>query len=110
MNDEERESFADIKKRFINACKAGRVEVDGTALKYTVSNLSPEGMAKEVVRITRPLGGAFVGMDAFKDRESVHKLHGFMSALTGKDVKYCSKIDITDWKFFQAVSTLFLSL
>jgi hypothetical protein len=110
MNDDERESFADIKRRFIKCCREGRVEVDGMNLKYTVSKLSPEGFAGDVVTIKRPGGNAFVGMDGFKDRESVHKLHGFMSAMTGKEIKYFSKLDIADWKFFQAVSSLFLSL
>ncbi|GHU66639.1 hypothetical protein FACS189447_07920 [Spirochaetia bacterium] len=110
MNDDEKESFADIKKRFIKHCKQGRVEVDGTTLKYVVSKLSPDGIAGETIKITRPSGAAFVGMDTFKDRESVHKLHGFMSAMTGKEVKYFSKLDISDWKFFQAVASLFLSL
>jgi hypothetical protein len=110
MSDEEKESFADIKKWFIKCCREGRVEVDGMNLKYTVSKLSPEGFAGDVVTIKRPGGNAFMGMDSFKDRESVHKLHGFMSAMTGKEVKYFSKLDIADWKFFQAVSSLFLSL
>jgi hypothetical protein len=110
MSDEEKESFADIKKRFIKCCREGRVEVDGMNLKYTVSKLSPEGYAGDVVTIKRPGGNAFAGMDNFKERESIHKLHGFMSAMTGKDVKYFSKLDIADWKFFQAVSSLFLSL
>jgi hypothetical protein len=110
MNDDEKESFADIKKKFIKCCREGRVEVDGMNLKYTVSKLSPEGFAGNVVTIKRPGGNAFAGMDNFKDRESVHKLHGFMSAMTGKEVKYFSKVDIADWKFFQAVSSLFLSL
>jgi hypothetical protein len=49
-------------------------------------------------------------MDSFKERENVHKLNGFMSAMTGKEIKYFAKIDIADWKFFQAISSLFLSL
>jgi hypothetical protein len=110
MNDDEKESFAGIKKRFIKCCREGRVEVDGMNLKYTVSKLSPEGFANDIVTIKRPGGHAFAGMDNFKERESVHKLHGFMSAMTGKEVKYFSKLDIADWKFFQAVSSLFLSL
>jgi hypothetical protein len=110
MGDEEKESFTDIKKRFIKCCREGRVEVDGMNLKYTVSKISPDGFAGDLVTIKRPGGNAFAGMDNFKDRESVHKLHGFMSAMTGKEVKYFSKIDIADWKFFQAVSSLFLSL
>jgi hypothetical protein len=79
-------------------------------LKYTVSKLSPEGFAGDIVTIKRPGGNAFAGMDGFSDRQNIHKLHAFMSATTGKDVKYFSKIDIADWKFFQAVSSLFLSL
>ncbi len=110
MNDEERESFSDIKNRFIQNCMEGRVEVDGTTVTYTVSNFSAEGFKGETVKITRPNGAAFSAMDSFKDRENVHKLHGFMSAMTGKDVKYFSKIDIVDWKFFNAIATLFLSL
>jgi hypothetical protein len=110
MNDDEKESFADIKRRFIKCCREGRVEVDGMDLKYTVSKLSPEGFAGDVVTVKRPGGNAFMGMDNFKDRESVHKLHGFMSAMTGKEIKYFSKLDIADWKFLQAVSSLFLSL
>jgi hypothetical protein len=110
MNDDEKESFADTKKRFIKCCREGRVEVDGMNLKFTVSKLSPEGYAGDIVIIKRPGGNAFVGMDGFMDRESVHSLQGFMSAMTGKEVKYFSKLDIADWKFFQGVSSLFLSL
>jgi hypothetical protein len=110
MNDDEKESFADIKRRFIKCCREGRVEVDGMNLKYTVSKLSPEGFAGDVVTVKRPGGNAFAGMDGFGQEKNVHKLHAFMSAMAGKDVKYFSKIDIIDWKFFQAVSSLFLSL
>ena len=110
MEDDEKESFSDIKQRFIRACMSGRVEVDGNSLKYTLSKFSPEGFRGESVTIQRPIGNAFSAMDSFKDRESIHKLHGFMSAMTGKEVKYFSKIDISDWKFFQAISQLFLSL
>jgi hypothetical protein len=110
MTDEEKESFEDIKKRFIKCCMDGRVEVDGSNLKYTVSKVSVEGYAGDIVTIRRPTGSAFTGMDSFKERENVHKLNGFMSAMTGKEIKYFTKIDIADWKFFQAISSLFLSL
>jgi hypothetical protein len=110
MDDEEKESFNDIKERVIEACMEGRVETEGTSLKYTVSKFSPEGFRGETVVIKRPIGNAFSAMDGFSDKQNVHKLHAFMSALTGKDVKYFSKIDTKDWKFFQAVSSLFLSL
>jgi hypothetical protein len=88
----------------------GRVEVDGKSVKYTVSDFSEKGFCGETITIQRPNGNAFSAMDSFKDRENVHKLHGFMSAMTGKDVKYFSKIDISDWNFFNAIASLFLSL
>jgi hypothetical protein len=110
MNDEERDSFAGIKKRFIDCCMEGRVEVDGTSVKYTISKFSEQGFSGETITIKRPTGNAFSSMDSFKDRENVHKLHGYMSAITGKDVKYFSKIDISDWNFFNAIALLFLSL
>jgi hypothetical protein len=77
MNDEEKELFNDIKKRFITCCMAGRVEVEGTSVKYTLSKFSPEGFAGETVTIKRPIGNTFSSMDSFKERESVHKLHGY---------------------------------
>jgi hypothetical protein len=110
MNDSEQESFSDIKKRIVRACMEGRVEVEGTSLKYTVSQFSPQGFKGETVVIGRPIGNAFSSKDGYDDKKNIHKLHGFMSAMTGKEVKYFSKIDIIDWKFFNAVASCFLSL
>lgn len=110
MSDEEKDTFKDIKKRFLDACMAGRVEVDGTTLKYTLSNFSPEGFGGKVFVIKRPSGHAFSSMDGWKEKESVHKLVGFMSAITGQELKTFSKIDIFDWKFVSSIATLFLSL
>ena len=110
MNDDEKDSFSAIKKRFIKACMAGRVEVEGTSLKYTVSSFAPEGFAGNVLTIKRPGGHAFAAMDGFKDDRSISKQIAFMSAMTGREMKYFSKIDGSDWKFIQDISTLFLSL
>jgi hypothetical protein len=110
LNEEELELFKDIKKRFIKACTEGRVEVDGRNLKYTLSEFSPEGFKGEVVTIKRPGGNAFSAGDSFKEKESIKRLQGFLSAQTGKDVSYFTKIDVLDWKFFNAIASLFLSL
>jgi hypothetical protein len=110
MNEDERDSFLDHKNRFLKACMNGRVEVDGTSIKYTVSKFSSENFRGETITISRPGGQAFSVGDSFKDRENVKKLNGFMSAMTGKDVGYFNKIDIADYKFFNAVASLFLSL
>jgi hypothetical protein len=110
LNDEEKESFKDIKQRFLKACIAGRVEVDGILLKYTISHFSPEGFKGEVLTIKRAAGHAFSEMDNFKERENVHKLLAYISAMTGKEIKYFSKLDSLDWKFLSSIASLFLSL
>lgn len=110
LDTDDIETFKEIKKQFLAACIKGRVEVDGRDLKYTISEYSPDGFKGEVVTIKRPKGSAFSAMDSSKDREGIKKLHQFISAQTGKDVSYFTKIDVLDWKFFQAISQLFLSL
>jgi hypothetical protein len=50
-----------------------------------------------------------MAMDGFKEDQSVHKLQAFCSTVTGKEVKYFSKLDIVDWIFFRDIATLFLS-
>lgn len=109
MTTEDIEAFKPLKERFIKGCMNGRVEVDGRNIQYTVSALS-DNAAGDVVTIKRPTGHAFVAMDNYNDKQSVHKLQGFVSAMTGKEVKYFSKIDISDWLFFRDIATLFLSV
>jgi len=109
MNEDEKYSFEEIKKRFVKACMAGRVEVDGRSIKYTISNFSPEGFKGEIVTIKRPTGQSFSAMDDFKDNQGQKKTMAFVSAMTGKEVRYFNKIDYTDYRFFADASTLFLS-
>jgi len=109
MDEDDLKDFTAIKKRFIKACKQGRVIVDGNKIIYTNSEFSQKEFAGEKVTITRPGGSAFSGMDGFKDTQAVHKLHAFCSAMTGKEVKYFSKLDIKDWQFYRDIATLFLA-
>ena len=108
MNEEELKDFLAIKRRFVKACKKGRVVVEGQIIYYTNSNNSPQGYAGQKVTIIRPGGSAFSGMDGFKETQAVHKLHAFCSAMTGQEVKYFSKLDIVDWQFYRDIATLFL--
>lgn len=110
MDEDDKKNFLPIKKRFIKACRQGRVMVvNGMKLEYTISKISPFD-AEGKVTINRPTGQAFIGMDGFKEQQSIHKLQGFISAMTGKEVAYFSKIDIEDWLFFRNIATLFLSV
>ena len=110
MNDEEKETFKEVKQRFIKCCMAGRVEVSGTSIKYIVSDFSPEGIKGEELILKRPGGKAFSATDDFKKDQDTHKLLAYMSVMTGKDVKYFNKLDVLDWKFISGIANLFLSL
>jgi hypothetical protein len=107
MSDQEKADFEPIKNRFIKACMQGRLFRAGLVLKYTPTEFTkPE--FREPVEIKRPDGHAFMAMDGYKETQSAHKLQGFISAMTGREVKYFSKIDAKDWLFFRDIATLFL--
>jgi hypothetical protein len=108
MKEEDRASFEPIKNRFIKACKQGRAKVDGRNLKYTISDFSPAGFSGREITIERCSGHAFMGMDGYKDTQSVHKMNGFLSAMTGQETSFFAKIDGSDWLFFRDIATLFL--
>jgi hypothetical protein len=109
MTKEDLKGFEQIERHFVRACKDGRVIVDGTKIIYRISERSSRDFTGENVTINRPGGQAFMAMDGFKEDQSVHKLQAFCSAMTGKEVKYFSRLDITDWTFFRDIASLFLS-
>jgi len=108
MTDDEKKDFEPLKKRFVKACMQGRVKVDGTDLIYTVSKFSKPGFAGKEITVKRSGGQSFIGMDGFKDTQTVHKMNGFLSAMTGQEISYFAKIDGKDWQFFRDIATLFL--
>jgi hypothetical protein len=108
MTDEEKDDFKPIKDRFIKACMRGRIEADGVNLKYTISDFSIKEFRGRVISIKRPDGHAFIGMDGYKDTQSVHRMNGFLSAMTGQEVVFFTKIDRADWLLFRDIATLFL--
>jgi hypothetical protein len=108
MTDEDKVDFEPIKRRFVDACMQGRVIVDGLKIIYIPSDFTVKEF-REPVEINRPTGHAFIAMDGYKETQSIHKLHGFVSAMIGQETKYFSKIDGRDWLFFRDIATLFLS-
>jgi hypothetical protein len=109
MSDEDKKDFEPIKRRFVTACMQGRVTIDGRKIIYTPSEFTSVDF-RDPVEIKRPDGHAFIAMDGYKETQSIHKLNGFLSAMTGQETKYFSKIDGGDWLFFRDIGTLFLSV
>ena len=109
MTEDERKDFEPIKKRFVKACMQGRVKADGINLVYTISNFTLAPFKGKEIVIKRPAGQAFMGMDGFKDTQSVRKIHGFLAAMTGEEMVLFSKLDKTDWLFLRDIATLFLA-
>ena len=108
MTEDEKKDFEPIKKRFIRACMQGRVKVDGTDVIYTISDFSKPPFKGQQIKVSRSGGQSFMGMDGYKDTQSVHRLHGFLSAMTGQETSFFAKLDNTDWFFFRDIGTLFL--
>lgn len=108
MTEDMKVAFNSTKKDVIKAMRAGRLILDGTGMQYTVSKFSPEGFAGVAVTISRPTGNIWLAMDGKKDVDRMHKMQAAMSALTGKDTGWFSRLDVKDWSFFQGIASLFL--
>jgi hypothetical protein len=107
MEDEDRESFIKIKKRFMKAVKEKRVVVDGVKLQYTVSKFSPS--QGQPFTISRPTGKDFMAMDGFKDNQQMNKFNGFIASIAGTERSTVARLDIVDRQFLQDIGTLFLA-
>jgi hypothetical protein len=106
MNDDSREDFLKIKKRFIKAVNDNRLIVDGTKLVYTVSKFSPA--VGDQITVNRPIGKDFLAMDGFKDTQQMQKFNAFVASTCGKEKSYISRLDFVDRQFLDDVSRLFL--
>lgn len=110
MNEEEKKDFEPLKKRIVKAIMEGRCVVEDNVISYTLGTYESTKLSGKEIKINSPTGKLFLGTDGYKDTQNVHKLHGAMSALTGLDVGFFGLMNIKDWKFFQSVLQLFLSI
>ena len=108
MNDDEKKDFEPMRKRFVKACMQGRVKVDGTDLIYTISDFTQPPFRGREVTIKRCDGKSYMGMDNYKDMQSVRRLHAILAEMTGQEIGFFAKLDSKDWKFFKDIATLFL--
>ncbi|MDR2516414.1 MAG: hypothetical protein LBC88_03420 [Spirochaetaceae bacterium] len=83
MDDEDRESFLKIKRRFVKAVKEARVIVDGTILVYTVSKFSGKEAGRKIT-VRRPVGRDFLAMDGYKETQQMNKFQAFVSSFCGR--------------------------
>lgn len=106
MNAEDKDSFDEQKNRIVNSLIKGRTVIteEGNITYHTVGEEGPDKLDFKV-----PKGEAYIKMDKFKDRQSIHKMFGFLSSMTGVSSKMFSNMDARDTKFCMAISILFLA-
>ena len=96
--------------KLIKAIQKGRLVLTGdNEFEYTISEKSPPGYAEKKLLIKAPVGAAYMAMDKFKDQEGFHKTAAFLSATTGQDVAFFSKIHNIDFKVLNAVASFFMA-
>ena len=106
MSGEDRDSFNQVRARIIRQIMNGSAVIDGDGnVTYTLKH--PKGSVAEIA-FRVPGGEAYMAMDKFKDRQSIHKLYAFMGSMTKQPPALFSNMDGRDIKFCQGVALLFL--
>ena len=106
MSGEDRESFEQHQGRIIKQVVNGSAVIDENGnITYILKH--PKGSTTEVV-FRVPGGDAYMAMDKFKDRQSIHKLYAFMGVMTKLPPAIFSNMDGRDIKFCQGIALLFL--
>lgn len=96
--------------KLIRAIRRGSLVLnDDCEFEYTVSDKSPEGYAGTKLVLKRPTTAAYMALDSFKEHQSVHKVFGLLSAMTGKDVSWFAKLDNIDYKILNIVTSFFIA-
>ena len=106
MSGEDRESFEQIQNRIIRQVVKGNATIDAEGnIAYTLKH--PKGSTTQI-EFKVPGGDAYIAMDKFKDRQSMHKLNAFMGVMTKLPPAIFGNMDGRDIKFCQGVTSLFL--
>lgn len=108
LPEDQQALVAAAKRRFIKAMCAGRLEVNGDELLYTISDKSPEGFAGKQIKIKNPGARLALAMDGFKENQMIEKEIAGMSAITGQDVGFFRRIYTTDFNLIERVMALFM--
>lgn len=107
MEEEDRDEFAKLKRRFVNAVSAGAITISDVgdptvSLRYSAFESITELSFKV------PGGAALLALDKYKEKQGVHKLHAYIGGMTGESPAIFGKMDGRDIKVCQAIAQLFL--
>lgn len=105
MDDEDKSTFDNLRSRIERNIMRGRLVVskDGEQI---VQNLHKGG--PRPITYSMPKGAAWLTMDQHKERQSMHKVFGYLAAMAGEPIRYFSNLDGPDVKVAQDIGLLFL--
>lgn len=108
MDDEDRKSFVQAKRRIVEAIEDGRVVINdkGEPVFTPVGN----GTANEdlsPITFREPKGDALMAMDMKRDGHNVAKTYASMSAQTGQEMARFAKMAARDLRICMALYVLF---
>lgn len=108
MEEEDRSSFEQLKRRLTRAISAGLLLVseDAQTLEYKLINPQVQGLV--TLTFSVPTGRALLGWDKRKERQAIHKMNDFMGGMCGTEPSVFVSMDGRDLKIAQAVAQLFL--
>lgn len=107
MEDEDKISFDQLRHRIERNIMRGRLVVseDGEEL---AQYLAKGGASVKPITYTVPAGAGWLTMDQHKERQSMHKVFGFLASMAKEPVAYFSNLDGRDIKVAQDIGVLFL--
>ena len=108
MDEDSREDFLKIKKRFCRAIREKRLITDGVKLNYKISELSTSCANTEII-IHRPTGKDLIAMDGYKDTQQMQKMQSFIASMCDREKSFITRLDAKDYRFLQDVAVLFLT-
>ena len=108
LDEEDLEQFKALKSKIIRALKQGRARFIDEFEKIEYTLRFPKGDIQKLV-LEMPEGDALTATDKFKPHEQMKKANAFIARMTGQPQGIITKLKVADFKFLQAVTTLFLA-
>ena len=108
MDDEDKMTFQDAKRKIMRAIKAGSLVVNEEGeILYTTT--APGDSGGKLIRFAEPDGAAIAAMDSKKRGHDIGKTYACMAAITKQSPQLFGKMKNRDIKICQAILALFLA-